>query len=271
LKFRYNSDSPWVLAGISFEVKPGEVVAVVGRTGSGKTSLGRVLTQTYTGYQGSVVFNIPSESDRSVKNTTIELRNIPPVELRKQLLMVQQDVFLFDDSIAFNVDLGQLHLGENSREMDQILETVQAKHWVKARGGPRSPVGERGKALSAGETQLVAFARVAARKPTMLILDEATSNVDSETERQVQKAIESLFHGRSVLVIAHRLSTVRHADKILVMERGSIVEQGNHESLMALQGVYFDLYNSGFSEDPDSEPPIHESNKEFDKNVPVPN
>ena len=163
--------------------------------------------------------------------------------------MVQQDVFLFDDEVGFNVGLGEEGIGDDAQRLERALQTVQAADFVSSRGGLSLGVGERGRNLSAGEAQLVAFARVAARSPTMLILDEATASVDSVTEQKVQAAIEQLLMGRSVLVIAHRLSTIRHADKILVMSEGQIVELGSHDELMAAGGVYADLYESGFDAD----------------------
>ena len=163
--------------------------------------------------------------------------------------MVQQDVFLFSDDVAFNVSLGDPAVAGEGRRIDDALATVQATAFVQERGGLDFEIGERGRNLSAGEAQLVAFARVAARKPQLLILDEATASVDSLTENKVQRAIEELFRGRSVLVIAHRLSTVRRADKILVMDAGTIAEFGDHDTLMARGGIYADLYHQGLSED----------------------
>jgi ATP-binding cassette subfamily B protein len=249
LRFRYRDDGPIVLDGLDFDIAPGEVVAVVGRTGSGKTSLGRILTRFYDGYEGSVRLVAPDE-DGSQAAVATELRDIPPDHLRRHLLMVQQDVFLFDDDVAFNVTLGDPQLQGDADHIREALATAQAADFIEQRGGLGFGVGERGRNLSVGEAQLLAFARVAARTPTMLILDEATASVDSATEQRVQEAIERILEGRSVLVIAHRLSTVRHADKILVLSKGRIVEQGDHESLMARNGVYSELYESGLAEDP---------------------
>lgn len=241
LQFAYSEDGPDVLRGLSFDVAPGEVVAVVGRTGSGKSSLGRVLTQFYTGYRGSIGMQTPDGD--------VELRDIKPGHVRKHLLMVQQDVFLFQDSVAYNICLGENEISCDPERMERALELVQARRIIDERGGLAFEVGERGGNLSQGETQLLAFARVAAREPTLLILDEATASVDSITEQKVQHAIEKLLEARSVLVIAHRLSTVRRADKIMVLSRGQIAEMGSHDELMAKGGLYAELYTMGFEED----------------------
>lgn len=240
LRFRYHDDAPEALRGISFDVAPGEVVAIVGRTGSGKSSLGRVLTRLYHGYEGSVTLTT-DEAD-------LELRNIPLKALRKHLLMVQQDVFLFSEDVAYNVAVGDPELLATPDRIRTALRVVHADSILESRGGLNLSVGERGANLSAGEAQLVAFARVAAREPAMLILDEATASVDSLTERKVQAAIEELVVGRSVLVIAHRLSTVRRAHKIIVLDRGQITEMGSHDALMRENGTYAELYRMGFSE-----------------------
>jgi ATP-binding cassette subfamily B multidrug efflux pump len=240
--YAYDSGAPEVLRGLSFDVGAGEVVAVIGRTGSGKTSLGRILTQMYAGYRGNVELVLADGS-------TIELRDLAPDLVRRRLLMVQQDVFLFDESAGFNVTLGDREIADDPSRIHAALETVQAADFVRERGGLEAAVGERGGNFSVGEAQLLAFARVAARSPTMLILDEATASVDSLTEQRVQQAIERLLEGRSVLVIAHRLSTVRHADKILVLADGELEEMGDHDSLMANDGLYAELYRSGFAEE----------------------
>ena len=240
LQFRYKDGGPDVLRGISFDLAPGEVVAVVGRTGSGKSSLGRILTRFYTGYRGSITLDLPGK--------TRELSDVSPEQLRRHVLMVQQDVFLFNDDISFNVSLGEADIASDAARIQRALGVVQADRVIADRGGLGFEVGERGGNLSAGEAQLLAFARVAAREPTLLILDEATASVDSLTEQKVQRAIEELLRGRSVIVIAHRLSTVRRADRIIVLAGGEIAEQGKHDELMARNGLYAELVRAGLEE-----------------------
>jgi ABC-type multidrug transport system fused ATPase/permease subunit len=224
------------------------VVAVVGRTGSGKSSLGRVLTRFYDGYRGSVRMVDGPEAEQDGGPAGIELRGVAPDLLRRHVLMVQQDVFLFNEDVAYNVSLGEAPLRDDPERLRRALAVVQAEQIVQDRGGLGFSVGERGGNLSAGEAQLLAFARVAAREPTLLILDEATANVDSLTEQKVQAAIEQLLQGRSVLVIAHRLSTVRRADRILVLREGVVAEQGTHDELLARGGLYAELVSMGFRE-----------------------
>ncbi|TPV97237.1 MAG: ABC transporter ATP-binding protein [Myxococcales bacterium FL481] len=241
LSFAYSADGEDVVREASFSIAAGEVVAVVGRTGSGKSSLARILTRFYDGYRGQIRLKTASGD--------LELRDVLPDHLRRHVLMVNQDVFLFNDTVAYNVGLGDHTVADSGAAIDGALELVSAAGFLRERGGQQLVVGERGSDLSAGEAQLLAFARVALRRPQLLILDEATASIDSETEAVVQSAIERLVRGRSVLVIAHRLSTIRHAHKILVMDRGRLVEQGTHEELLARGGRYTELYRSGFADE----------------------
>lgn len=243
LSFAYREDGPDVLRGIDFDVEPGKVVAVVGRTGSGKSSLGRVLTRTYDGYRGSITLDTAAGP--------VQLSDVPPDEVRRNLLMVVQDVFLFNDTVAYNVSLGA---DANADALWDALRATHADDLVRGRGGLDFEIGERGGNLSAGEAQLLALARVAKGAPPLLILDEATANVDSLTEQKVQAAIEGLLQQCTVIVIAHRISTVRKADEILVMSGGAIAERGTHEELIAQAGLYKDLYDHGFEEGDGPEP-----------------
>jgi len=233
LRFSYG-DEP-VLCGVDLAIEPGQVVAVVGRTGSGKSTLARLLVRLYDGYEGSLSL--------CTERGPVQVRDVPPALLRRRVAMVPQDVFLFDESFAFNVALGPVD-DTMRRRIERALEAVGASDLVARRGGLDAPVGERGERLSAGEKQLIAFARVLVRSPDLVILDEATASVDSLTEARVQRAMERVFAGRTVLVIAHRLSTVQKADLICVFDRGRIVERGTHAQLLTAGGVYARLVAS---------------------------
>lgn len=238
LRFGYGEEL--VLEGVDLDVAPGQVVAVVGRTGSGKSTLARLLVRLYDGYRGHLRLQ--------VRGGSVEVADVPPAVLRRHVAMIPQDVFLFDESFAFNVALGPVDAAMRER-VAWALRTVHAWDLVERRGGIDTPVGERGNRLSAGEKQLIAFARVLVRSPELVILDEATASVDSLTESKIQRAMETVFAGRTVVVIAHRLSTVERADRICVFDRGRIVEQGTHGELLARGGVYARLVASEFDRD----------------------
>ncbi|WP_374701687.1 ABC transporter ATP-binding protein [Paenibacillus tyrfis] len=226
--FAYKTGEP-VLRGISFEARKGETIALVGHTGSGKSSIMNLLLGFYE----------PTEGEIRIDGT--EIRTLSKQALRKHMGIVLQDPFLFAGDIKFNVSLYNERIGPE--QVRQALKDVGAASFVgQLPGGVDEPVVERGSTLSAGQRQLISFARALAFDPAILILDEATASIDSETEGLIQEALRVVSEGRTTFVIAHRLSTIREADQILVLHRGEIVERGNHEQLMRLQGRYYRMY-----------------------------
>ncbi|MCE5257168.1 MAG: ABC transporter ATP-binding protein/permease [Spirochaetaceae bacterium] len=231
--FAYKEED-WVLKDVSFTVEPGQMVAIVGYTGAGKTTITNLVTRFWDIQKGSI---------RIDGN---EIRDLPLDGLRRSIQPVPQDVFLFAGTIADNIRLGT----EVSEERMRIAaEAVHANEFIEALPkGYGSELAEGGSNLSQGQRQLISFARVLAHDPSIIILDEATSSVDTETEKLIQRGIEGLLSGRTSIVIAHRLSTIRNADKIIVLAHGKIVESGTHDELISRQGLYWNLYrlqNSG--------------------------
>lgn len=226
--FAYKKED-YVLKKISFVARQGETVALVGHTGSGKSSILNLLFRFYDLKQGSILID------------GRDVREIPKQQLRQHMGIVLQDPFLFTGTIASNVSLGN---PEISRErVEQALRDVGAyEMFMQFPGGIDAPVIEKGSTLSAGQRQLISFARALAYDPAILILDEATASIDTETEAIIQKALDVLKKGRTTFVIAHRLSTIRQADQILVLDHGEIVERGNHDQLMEHSGKYFAMY-----------------------------
>ncbi|HKO93481.1 MAG TPA: ABC transporter ATP-binding protein, partial [Polyangiaceae bacterium] len=242
--FRYKEGGPAVLERVSLEVARGETVAVVGATGAGKTTLISLLLRFYDVDEGEVLVD-----GRDVRST-------PSTALRARFGLVQQDVFLFTGDLLSNIALGDPT--PDRERAAAALAKVGAEGLFQSRGGLDLAIVERGANLSAGERQLVSFARALYRDPEILVLDEATANVDSETEGVLQSAVEALLTRRTALVIAHRLSTIRRADRILVFHHGHLVEQGTHAELVAAGGIYARLYRLQFArpeQQPESLPP----------------
>jgi len=228
VSFAYDGGPP-VLRDVTFRVAPGETVAVVGPTGAGKSTLVSLLLRFY------------DVRDGSVRVDGLDVREWSPQELRRRIGLVLQDVFLFTGDVGENVRLGREEV--SAERLSEAIRSVRADAVLERRGtGLATAVAERGVTFSAGERQLLAFARALAGEPAIVVLDEATANVDTETETRIREGIRTLLRGRTSLVIAHRLSTVKQADRILVLHRGEIREEGTHESLLRRGGLYARLY-----------------------------
>ncbi len=232
--FAYNGEN-WVLKNVSFIIQPGETAAFVGHTGAGKTTIISLLSRFYEIHRGEILVD------------DINIRDVNKEDLRKNIAVVLQDVFLFSGDIKGNINLGNEHIPfEHVKAaaqfvgVDQFIEALPRQY--------DEEVKERGATLSVGQKQLLSFARALAFNPKILVLDEATSSVDTETELLIQSAIRKLLTGRSSIVIAHRLSTIQSADKIIVMHKGEIRETGTHQELLAMGGIYYKLYQLQYRE-----------------------
>jgi len=228
--FRYNEKEDWVLKDVSFDVEPGKIVAIVGSTGAGKTTIINLLTRFYDIQEGRILLD------------GIDIRDMDLSYLRRYFSLVLQDNALFSGSILSNITLGNSTISK--QQVEDAVRLVQADAFIdKLPGGLDFELRERGASLSLGQRQLLCFVRAIVYDPKILILDEATSSVDSETEYLVTKATKLLMGGRTSVIVAHRLSTIQHADIILVMHKGSIREMGNHRELMLKEGgIYRKLY-----------------------------
>jgi len=226
--FAYNSDE-YVLKDINFSINPGETVAIVGHTGAGKTSTINILTRFYDIQKGNILLD------------GVDVTALDKHELRKHISLVLQDVFLFSGTIESNINLNNPDISFET--VKKAAETVGADKFIMELPNQyKEPVKERGATLSVGQKQLISFARALAYDPKILILDEATSSIDTESEILIKQAIEKLLVGRTAIVIAHRLSTIQNADKIIVLHKGEIRETGNHQQLLAKKGIYYKLY-----------------------------
>lgn len=224
----YNNPD-WVLKDVSFRIKPGEKIAIVGHTGSGKTTIVSLLSKLYPIQKGKILIDDVNLADLSMN------------QIRSQIGIVQQDVFLFSGTIRDNISLNRENIDLD--RLKQVAEMVNVDKFIESLPQKyEEPVMERGSTFSVGQRQLLAFARVLAYDPAIFILDEATSNIDTETEILIQDALEKVMHNRTSLIIAHRLSTIKNADRIIVLHKGKIVEIGNHSDLITKGGFYYDLY-----------------------------
>jgi ABC-type multidrug transport system fused ATPase/permease subunit len=226
-----------VLRDVSFAAEPGQVIALVGETGAGKSSMINLLVRFHDVWRGSVTYD------------GIDVRAVTQQSLRSQIALVLQDSFLFSQSVRENIRFGRPDASDD--EVEQAAIEVGADPFIqRLPQGYDTPVTERGSTLSAGQRQLLSLARALLADRRVLILDEATSSVDSETELQIQRGIARLLTGRTSFVIAHRLSTIRSADLVLVLQNGEIVERGTHDELIALGGYYARLHASQWLEQP---------------------
>ncbi len=226
--FAYKEDD-WVLRDVTFTVEPGETLAIVGHTGAGKTTIISLLLRFYDVQRGGIRIG------------GIDVKEMDPLDLRRQFGVVLQDPYLFTGTVADNIRLGTETIG--NADMERAAEQVNLIDFIRTLPeGFNQPIRERGSSLSTGQKQLISFARALAHQPKFLILDEATSSVDTETEFRVREALARIVEGRTSIIIAHRLSTIQRADRILVMHKAQLREMGSHQELLAVRGIYWKLY-----------------------------
>jgi len=223
------TEPDWVLRDVNFVLEPGETIAVVGHTGAGKTTLISLLMRFYDVQRGAIRID------------GVDIKEMNLDDLRGRFGVVLQDPFLFSGTVAGNIRLGTARIQD--ADVEQAAEDVNLADFIRTLpGGFKEEVRERGSTLSTGQKQLISFARALAHNPKILILDEATSSVDTETEFRVRDALNRMVEGRTALIIAHRLSTIQRADKIIVMHKGQVREMGSHQQLLAQRGIYYKLY-----------------------------
>ncbi|HYW05302.1 MAG TPA: ABC transporter ATP-binding protein [Longimicrobium sp.] len=231
--FRYGGEGEWTLRGVSFRAAPGERIAIVGATGAGKSTIINLLMRFYEPERGEILFD------------GVPVSRVPVAELRGRISLVLQDVFLFSEDVRSNIRLGRADITDEAVR-DAAVRVGADRFVARLPAGYAQPLGERGTSLSVGERQLVSFARALAFDPLVLVLDEATSSVDSELEAHIDEALQQLMQGRTSLVIAHRLSTIQSADQILVLHHGEVRERGTHAELLRRGGLYARLHELQF-------------------------
>jgi ATP-binding cassette subfamily B multidrug efflux pump len=228
-------DKDWILKDVSFKVEPGQSIALVGHTGSGKSTITNLLMRFYDVQRGRILLD------------GVDLREWDLQALRENFAVVLQEIFLFSGTIEGNIRLGREDISEE--RVKWAAQEVSAEPFVnRLHGGYQAEVKERGAGLSVGQKQLISFARALAFDPAILILDEATSSIDTETEQLIQRAIERVMRNRTSIVVAHRLSTIQRADQIIVLHHGEIREQGTHQELLAHHGLYWKLYKLQYAD-----------------------
>lgn len=226
--FAYEKED-YILKDVSFVMEPGQKIAFVGATGAGKSSILNLIGRYYDIQKGEILID------------GVDIRQIDTDTLRGAIGQVQQDVFIFTGDMKSNISLNNEKI--SLEEIQRAARVVNADSFIqKMPGGYDEPVTERGSTLSAGQRQLLSFARTLAYNPAILVLDEATANIDTETESMITEALEKLMEGRTTIMVAHRLSTIQHADKIIVMHKGKIQEAGTHQELLRQEGLYKKLY-----------------------------
>jgi ATP-binding cassette subfamily B protein len=224
-----SGDWDWILRDVSFKIQPGQTIAIVGHTGAGKTTIISLLLRFYDVQRGAIRID------------GVDIRDMALDDLRSRFGVVLQDPFLFSGTIGQNIRLGTSRIKDEA--VEQAAEDVNAADFIRGLpAGFEEMLRERGNTLSTGQKQLISFARALAHDPRILVLDEATSSVDTETEVRVREALSRMVQGRTSVIIAHRLSTIQQADKIMVMHKGQLREMGSHQELLAQRGIYYKLY-----------------------------